>query len=138
MRRQRKLECNVGAGQACCADVRQQCCGLMALQAMIHCANPLQTSRMLCTSQGTTRCADAMQLWCRLGAAQAMARCADAMGRLSDLNDVSDAFYLEALQKCVSALRAAEHDAEGAGTKSAVADALGVSIPYYTSTIQQL
>lgn len=67
-----------------------------------------------------------------------MARCADAMGRLSDLNDVSDAFYLEALQKCVSALRAAEHDAEGAGTKSAVADALGVSMPYYTSTIQKL
>lgn len=56
-----------------------------------------------------------------------MARCADAMGRLSDLNDVSDAFYLEAMQKCVSALRTAEHDAEGTGTKAAVADALAVS-----------
>ena len=56
-----------------------------------------------------------------------MTRCADAMGRSSDLNDVSDMFYLEALQKCVSALRAAEHDAEGSGTKSAVADALAVS-----------
>ena len=64
---------------------------------------------------------------CRLGAAQAMTRCADAMGRLSDLNDVSVAFYLEALQKCVSALCAAEHDAEGAGTKAATADALAVS-----------
>jgi len=65
---------------------------------------------------------------CRLGAAQAMARCADAMGRLSDLNDVSDAFYLEAVSKCVGALRAAEHDAEGTGTKMQVADALAVSI----------
>lgn len=64
---------------------------------------------------------------CRLGAAQAMARCADAMGRLSDLNDISDVFYLEALSKCASALRAAEHDAEGTGTKSSVADALAVS-----------
>lgn len=63
----------------------------------------------------------------RLGAAQAMARCADAMGKLSDLNDVSDAFYLEALSKCVAALRAAEHDAEGTGTKGQVADALAVS-----------
>ncbi|DBA87792.1 TPA: hypothetical protein ACH3X1_004789 [Trebouxia sp. C0004] len=60
----------------------------------------------------------------RLGAAQAMARCADAMGRLSDLNHVSDAFYLEAVSKCVGALRAAEHDAEGTGTKTQVADAL--------------
>lgn len=56
-----------------------------------------------------------------------MTRCADAMARGSDLNDVSDMFYLEALQKCVSALRTAEHDAEGSGTKSAVADALAVS-----------
>ena len=56
-----------------------------------------------------------------------MARCADAMGKLSDLNDVSDAFYLEALCKCVAALRAAEHDAEGTGTKGQVADALAVS-----------
>ena len=63
-----------------------------------------------------------------------MARCADAMGRLSDLNDVSDAFYLEALQKCVSALRMAEYDAEGAGTKSAVADAVGVSV----ATLQEV
>lgn len=63
----------------------------------------------------------------RLGAAQALARCADAMGKLSDLNDVSDAFYLEALSKCVAALRAAEHDAEGTGTKGQVADALAVS-----------
>ncbi len=50
------------------------------------------------------------------------------MGRLSDLNDVSDAFYLEAVSKCVGALRAAEHDAEGTGTKTQVADALAVSI----------
>ncbi len=50
------------------------------------------------------------------------------MGRLSDLNDVSDAFYLEAVSKCVGALRAAEHDAEGTGTKMQVADALAVSI----------
>lgn len=57
-----------------------------------------------------------------------MARCADAMGRLSDLNDVSDAFYLEAVSKCVGALRAAEHDAEGTGTKTQVADALAVSV----------
>lgn len=49
------------------------------------------------------------------------------MGRLSDLNDVSDAFYLEAVSKCVGALRAAEHDAEGTGTKTQVADALAVS-----------
>lgn len=56
-----------------------------------------------------------------------MARCADAMGRLSELHDVSAAFYLEALQKCVSALRMSEHDAEGSGTKSAMADALAVS-----------
>ena len=56
-----------------------------------------------------------------------MARCADAMGRLSDLNDVSDAFYLEALCKCVAALRSAEHDAEGTGTKAQAADALAVS-----------
>ncbi len=48
------------------------------------------------------------------------------MGRLSDLNDVSDAFYLEAVSKCVGALRAAEHDAEGTGTKTQVADALAV------------
>ena len=57
-----------------------------------------------------------------------MAKCADAMGRLSDLNDVSDAFYLEALSKCVGALRAAEHDAEGTGTKTQVADALVVGV----------
>lgn len=57
-----------------------------------------------------------------------MARCADAMARLSDLNDVSDAFYLEALAKCVAALRIAEHDAEGAGTKGQLADALAVSL----------
>lgn len=48
------------------------------------------------------------------------------MARLSDLNDVSDAFYLEAVSKCVGALRAAEHDAEGTGTKTQVADALAV------------
>ena len=61
-----------------------------------------------------------------MGAAQAMAKCADAMARLSDLNDVSDAFYLEAVAKCVLALRVAEHDAEGSGTKSQLADAIGV------------
>lgn len=55
-----------------------------------------------------------------------MARCGDAMGRVADLNDVSDAFYLEALSKCVGALLAAEHDAEGTGTKIQVADALAV------------
>ena len=48
------------------------------------------------------------------------------MARLSDLNDVSDAFYLEAVSKCVLALRTAEHDAEGSGTKSQLADAIGV------------
>ena len=57
-----------------------------------------------------------------------MAKCAEAMGRLSDLNDVSDAFYLEALSKCVGALRAAEHDAEGTGTKTQLADALVVGV----------
>ena len=57
-----------------------------------------------------------------------MARCAHAMGRMPDLNDVSDAFYLEALCKCVGALRAAEHDAEGTGTKAQTADALAVSL----------
>lgn len=70
--------------------------------------------------------APAKLLFARLGAAQAMARCADAMGRLPDLNDVSDAFYLEALGKCVGALQLAEHDAEGTGTKGQVADALAV------------
>ncbi|KAL3135934.1 hypothetical protein ABBQ32_006979 [Trebouxia sp. C0010 RCD-2024] len=64
----------------------------------------------------------------RLGAAQAMARCAHAMGRMPDLNDVSDAFYLEALCKCVGALRAAEHDAEGTGTKAQTADALAALV----------
>ena len=58
-----------------------------------------------------------------------MAQCADAMGRLSDLKDVSDTFYLEALSKCVGASRAAEHDAEGTGTRGQVADALAVRLP---------
>ncbi len=53
-----------------------------------------------------------------------MARCA---GVLTKDEGLADEFYLEALACCVTALRLAEHDVEGTGTRTAALGAIKVS-----------
>ena len=53
-----------------------------------------------------------------------MARCA---GVLTKDEGLADEFYLEALACCVTALRLAEHDVEGTGTRAAALNAIRVS-----------
>eukprot|EP00891_Asterochloris_glomerata_P007060 jgi/Astpho2/7060/Aster-x0303 len=60
----------------------------------------------------------------RYGAAEAMARCA---GVLTKDEGLADEFYLEALACCVTALRLAEHDVEGIGTRTAALGAIKAS-----------
>ena len=52
-----------------------------------------------------------------------MARCA---GVLTKDEGLADEFYLEALACCVTALRLAEHDVEGTGTRAAALNAIRV------------
>ncbi|KAK9829312.1 hypothetical protein WJX72_005143 [[Myrmecia] bisecta] len=60
----------------------------------------------------------------RLGAAAALARCAPELGQEPKLADVADDYLLEALSCCLGALRMAEQDADGTGTKAQICDAI--------------
>ncbi len=60
---------------------------------------------------------------CRLGASLALKQCAAALAREPDL---ADEYMLQALQQVVLALRAAEADPAGTGTRQQAAEAMQV------------
>jgi hypothetical protein len=60
---------------------------------------------------------------CRLGASLALKQCAAALAREPDL---ADEYMLQALQEIVQALRAAEADPAGTGTRQQAAEAMQV------------
>ena len=61
--------------------------------------------------------------YCRLGACLAIKHCAEALAREPDL---ADAYMLHSLQQVMSALRTAEADPPGTGTRQLAAEAMQV------------
>lgn len=62
----------------------------------------------------------------RLGAAKALARCADV---LAGERELASDYLLEALLQSLHALRLAEADARGTGTRAQLAEAIKVRCP---------
>ncbi len=72
------------------------------------------------------RCVEGKQCFqtCRLGASLALKQCAEALAKEADL---ADTYMLQALQHVVLALRTAEADPAGTGTRQQAAEAMQVS-----------